>query len=179
MAIVWTFVIMTGALSVTFFQYRNEANLYRITKQKGNVQVIRNGNKTSVPFEALVPGDLVQVTPGMAFADMLLVDSEVTLVDESAITGEATPVGKTPMDPSLGKQQYSRLSHKRCTIMAGTTILEADESSRAIVLSTASFTARGELLREIFSFKRHQFKFDVEVPIVITILFFYAIFGFA
>eukprot|EP00934_Nitzschia_sp_Nitz4_P008467 Nitzschia sp. Nitz4//scaffold97_size77645//7752//12969//NITZ4_005511-RA/size77645-processed-gene-0.50-mRNA-1//-1//CDS//3329560635//8457//frame0 len=179
MAIVWTFVIMTGALTVTYFQYRNETNLFRITKQVGKVEVVRDGRKNKIAFEEMVPGDLVCLSSGMAFADMLLVDSEAILVDESAITGEATPVGITPMDATLGKDFYSRLLHKRNTLLAGTTVLESDESALAIVLSTASFTARGELLREIMSYKRHQFKFDVEVPIVITILFFYAIFGFA
>jgi magnesium-transporting ATPase (P-type) len=35
------------------------------------------------------------------------------------------------------------------------------------------------MLREIFSFERHQFKFDSEVKLVLVILMFYAIFCFA
>ena len=47
-----------------------------------------------------------------------------------------------------------------------------------VVLQTGSFTAKGELLRDMISFRRHTFKFDSEVPIVIGILVLYAVFAF-
>lgn len=170
-------VVFLGALSVSFFHYRNEANLFRITKIVGEVQVIRDGQVESLSYEELVPGDVIIVTEGLAYCDMALANCGYMLVDESALTGEATPVGKSAIDPAIGNQMYNGLVHKRETVMAGTTIVECD-GCRAIVLRTASYTSRGELIRDIYSFKRHQFKFDIEIPIVITILVFYAIFGF-
>ena len=178
MALVWTTVILTGALSVSFFQYRNEANLYRITKISGEVQVIRDGQVQSISYDELVPGGVIIVTEGLAYCDMALVNCGYMLVDESALTGEATPVGKNAVDSTIGKQRYNYLVHKRETVMAGTAIVECDEC-RAIALHTASYTSRGELIRDIYSFKRHQFKFDAESPIVVTILALYSIFGFA
>jgi P-type E1-E2 ATPase len=177
MAVVWTIVVTSGALVVSFFQYRNERSLYKITKTKGDVEVLRNGQTTTIPHQDLVPGDVISVSKGTAFCDMVVVSSHTALVDESALTGEATPVGKTAVDRVAGNDDFSQVKHKRHIILAGTTVVECDRV-RAIVRQTASFTARGELIRDIYSYKRHQFKFDIEVPIVITILFFYAIFGF-
>ena len=177
MAIVWSIVILSSAFSVGYFQYRNESSLYQITHVFGDVDVIRDGQTQTIPFDDLVPGDVMLVHDGDAYCDMVLVAAGYTLVDESALTGEATPVGKTAIDPTIGRQTYSTTGHKRHTIMAGTSILECD-NTRAIVLNTASYTARGEMIRDIYSYKRHQFKFDMEVPIVISLLFCYALFGF-
>jgi len=145
----------------------------------GTAQVLRDNSFDEVDQKQLVPGDVVKVEPGVTYCDMVLVSGTV-LVDESALTGESTPQAKAPMtqlDSTAVKQDYSRTSHKRYTVSAGTTILEAEDTI-AIVTQTGSFTAKGELLREIFSFRRHNFKFDTEVAIVIGMLVLYAVFGF-
>lgn len=178
MALVWMFVILAGLTVVVIFQYRNEDSLYQLTRISGMVRVVREGDTKEIPQEELVPGDVLLVDTGMAFCDMLLVEGGATLVDEGALTGEAHPIGKLPVDRSLGDQAYDVTTHKRSTILAGTRVIES-ENGRAICLKTASFTARGELIRDIFTYKRHQFKFDTEVPIVLAILICYAIFGFA
>lgn len=177
MAFTWTILISTAALSVAFCQYRNECSLYKITETTGDVKVIRDGATVTIPHQELVPGDIVCVEGGIAFADMVVVSTTCLLIDESALTGESNHVGKVAIDPNIGNEEYDDKRHKRNTIFAGTTILETDET-RAIVIKTGSFTSKGELIRDIYSFSRHKFKFDVEVPIVITILFFYAIFAF-
>jgi P-type Mg2+ transporter len=178
MALVWLFVILAGLTVVVLFQYRNEDNLYQLTLISGVVQVVREGETIEIPQDELVPGDVVCVSAGTAFCDMLLIEGGATLVDEGALTGEAHPIGKMPVDRTLGEQVYDIKTHKRSTILAGTRVIQS-ESGRAICLKTASFTARGELIRDIFTYKRHQFKFDSEVPIVLAILLCYAIFAFA
>lgn len=177
MAITWTIVITMSALTVTFFQYRNDCSLYELTKTAGQVKVKRAGETVTISKDDLVPGDVMELDAGLTHCDMVVVETTAILVDESALTGEATPVAKTPVDEADG-ESYERIRHKRHTILAGTSVLETDDTC-AVVLQTASYTARGELLREIYSHKRHLFKFDVEVPVVITILFLYAIIGFA
>lgn len=178
MAFTWSILIITAALAVSFFQYRNESSLYQITKIVGDVKVIRDGLTKTIPHQQLVPGDVVIVEDGVAFCDMVVVSTKSLLVDESALTGESNYVGKVEIDPSQGSsEEYDTKRHKRNTVFAGTTILENDDT-RAIVTKTASFTARGELIRDIYSFNRHRFKFDVEVPIVLAILLFYAITAF-
>ena len=185
MAFTWGLVVLVSAFAVSTVQYKNDCNLYRITQVSGEVEVIRDGKTMMVSQDDLVPDDVISVRPGLAYCDMVLVSAARVLVDESALTGEATPVGKVSLDPHQSKDNvYDEIKvNKKNIIFAGTTILEAsttDKSganSRAIVLKTALYTARGELIRDIFSYKRQIFKFDTEVPIVITILFFYALFG--
>ena len=141
MALVWAFVVSCGALAVTFFQYRNEVSLFQLSKQDGMAEVIRNGRYEEIPHQQLVPGDLVLVTQrGDVFADMVVVASGTTLVDESALTGEANPIGKTAIDPMEGSAPYSQKKHKQHTLLCGTSILET-HATKAIVTQTASFSA--------------------------------------
>ena len=178
MAFTWGIVIITGVLVISFLEYRNDRNLYRLTHVEGEVEVLRDGQKVVLSQDQLVPGDVITVQPGTSFVDMVIVDSTRVLVDESALTGEANPVGKSPLDPLLAKQVYNgQKDNKRNTVFAGTSVLECAEDSRAIVLQTASYTARGELIRDIFSYRRQIFKFDTEIPVVVTLLCFYACIG--
>ena len=181
MAFVHGSVIFTGGLTVAFFRYRNDANLYKLSHVEGEVQCQRNGQLMTVPQIDLVPGDVVVIQPGITYCDMALVQSSSVIhVDEANLTGESTPMAKTAVDPADGTKPYDMVTLKKHTIYAGTTILETDQAhNTALVVSTGSYTSKGELLRNVFSYKRHQFKFDTEVGFVITILFFYAIFGFA
>jgi cation-transporting ATPase 13A3/4/5 len=105
---------------------------------------------------------------------MVLIREDI-LVDESALTGESNPIPKSAVDET-DRSPYQR--QKRHTLQAGTTVVECDDLAIAVVTQTGSFTTKGELLRDIFSFQRHQFKFDVEVPIVLMILFVYTIIAF-
>ena len=180
MALVWTVVVLTSGLSVSYFHFRNLRTLFAITNVWGDSQVLRDGKFVTMDQKYLVPGDVVKIQPGITFCDMVFTSGGATLVDESALTGETTPQAKTPInkiESELAKVNYNRTVHKRHTISAGTTILESD-GGVGIVLQTGSFTAKGELLRDIISFNRHKFKFDSEIPIVIGILFLYAIFAF-
>jgi len=177
MGFTWGLVIITGALAVSILQHRNDCNLYRLTHVTGEVEVTRDSKKIRISQDELVPGDVITVEPCVSFCDMVLVESTRVLVDESALTGEANPVGKSPLDPFLAKEEYNDVSYKRSTIFAGTTIMETSDNSRAIVMKTASYTARGELIRDIFSYRRQTFKFDTEIPIVVTILCLYACVG--
>jgi cation-transporting ATPase 13A3/4/5 len=179
MALTWTFVILIGGLTVSYFQYRNDRNLYKITHITGEISVLRDGEMVQLSPKELVPGDIVEVRPGTTYCDMVVLSTSSIMIDESALTGEATPKLKASIrEAESSAADYSSEKHKRHTIWAGTLVLETD-NTRAMVTQTASYTARGELIRDIYSYKRHQFKFDVEVPIVIAILFFYAIFGFS
>jgi cation-transporting ATPase 13A3/4/5 len=179
MALVQTFIVSSGGLIISFFQYRNEKNLYRITNIKGTVSVIRDGNIITINQKDIVPGDVTVVQPGPIFADMVLVDGlSHIVVDESALTGEATPTAKFPLNSLESTSKYSYATHKKHTLSAGTSVIETDGQVLAVVLATGSHTSKGELLRDILSYQRHKFKFDTEVKIVIFILFLYSIVGF-
>jgi P-type E1-E2 ATPase len=178
MATTWLVVILVGASVSAYFQYRSSMELYQLSVVTGMVEVARNGKQTTIEQSNLVPDDLVHLQPGKVFCDMVVVNADNLIVEESSLTGEGIPVPKFAMNPTQnGHEYYSHTDHRRHTILAGTTILEA-EDALAIVISTSSYSTRGTLLREIFSQDRHLFKFDVEVPIILSILAVYAMFGF-
>lgn len=187
LAMVHGTVITVGGFSVAWFRYRNERNLYQLTHVEGTVEVLRDGlDNSRVGVEALVPGDVVVVEEGKVHADMVLIDTgnhQGVLLDESGLTGESAPVAKTSIKGTLnssnGSQSYDSLKHKNHTIAAGTTVLESkSDDCLAVVTSTGSYTSKGKLLREVFSYERHRFKFDEQVPIVIAILLLESVVGF-
>lgn len=110
--------------------------------------------------------------PGVAFSDVVVLKSSRILVDESALTGESTPVFKVGVDPSLRYHNYSQMRHKSFTISAGTRVLEVDDINGAlgIVMTTGSFTTKGRLLTDVFSYQSHNFEFMDEVKVVLFIL---------
>ena len=182
MGVVQTIVRVIGGLAVAYVKYTNDCSLYRLSLSSGNVKVLRDQSFVTLPQQALVPGDVIVVTPGIAPCDMILISAPHVIVDESALTGEANPVAKTEIDPTEGNDRlYIPKTHKKHTIFAGTTILESnpDNQDLAVVTHTGTFTAKGELLRDILFYERHRFKFDIEVELVVVILFLYAMLTFA
>jgi P-type Ca2+ transporter type 2C len=179
MAVTWGLVILIGAVVTTYFRFQNCKSLYKLSIVSGEVQAARNGKQVTVPQRDIVPGDLIHIQPGRVFCDMVVICADTLVVDESDLTGEATPMAKTSIDSiHNGDEIYNRTTHKRHTVLAGTTVMEA-EDALAIVIATSSYSTRGVLIREIFSYRRGIFKFDVEIPMIMTILFMYAIFGFS
>ena len=66
-----------------------------------SARVLRDGQWQDIPSRELVPGDLVEVTPGDYFpADGLLVSGSGLQVDESTLTGESLPVAKRILEPA-------------------------------------------------------------------------------
>jgi hypothetical protein len=179
MAVIHGSVILSGGLCVSWFRYRNETNLYLLTHTDGDVIVRRNNTTETIRQEDLVPGDVVHVEPGQVYMDMVVISSQGLLVDESALTGESNPVAKTAVKDTDLSMRYHPLTHKKHTVSAGTTVMEAEvDQNWAVVVATGSWTSKGELLRDVFRYERHQFKFDVEVGFVIALLFFYSMFCF-
>ncbi len=63
-----------------------------------------HAEKTEVPFEALVPGDLIHLSAGdMVPADLRLITAKDLFVSQSALTGESMPVEKTDTVAAAGR----------------------------------------------------------------------------
>jgi magnesium-transporting ATPase (P-type) len=137
-------------------------------------RALRDGDFKSISVTEIVPGDVVLLEPGTAHCDMVVLQGNCIMVDESALTGECTPVLKKALDDALDEAPYNPKRHATFTISAGTEILETEEKARslALVLATGSFTVKGELLTDVCSYQRHQFLFDAEVHLVLAILLF-------
>jgi magnesium-transporting ATPase (P-type) len=170
---IWAMVLLTACI-VSWFRFRGAQVLHRISHVNDEAIVLRDGELVTINQVGLVPGDVVKLTPGVVHCDMLLMTGE-TLVDESTLTGEATPQAKSPVDPR-DDQKYNPVTHKKQTLSAGTSVIECDDSSFALVMKTASNTTKGEILRNVLVFRQHAIKFRSELPIVVSILATYSTF---
>lgn len=176
MAIPYFIIIITGGVIVSIFEYQNKSGLFEFSRVCGSVETLREGKYTSIQQQELVPGDVVMIREGLCFCDMVLLEGSGLLVDESAQTGECTPVTKTAIDKQTRMEVYCPKKDKTQTILAGTTVIHCfDGNNLGLVVNTGSFTSKGELVREMTSFSRHQFKFDIEIEFVFMILIIYGL----
>lgn len=125
-----------------------------------------------IPVAEAVPGDVLVIRAGEVYCDLVILKGSRILMDESALTGESTPVLKLEVDPKSRHIVYDESFHSLHTISAGTEVLEVDANVNCLglVMQTGSFTSKGEILTEVLSYERHKFKFDDEVKLVLCIL---------
>jgi cation transport ATPase len=100
-------VIITFLLLGRFFEARSKgrasAAITRLLERGAReARVLRDGVEVTVPADALVPGDRMVIRPG----DKVPTDGRVveggSSFDESMLTGESAPVGKTVGDEVFG-----------------------------------------------------------------------------
>ncbi len=101
---------------------------------------LREGSRSELPAEELVPGDMVvlgaeEVVP----ADLRLLEGEELRVGEAALTGESVPVAKTP-DPVDGD---APLAERTCMLYKGTSIAEG--TATGVVVATGMDTELGTI----------------------------------
>jgi magnesium-transporting ATPase (P-type) len=106
--------------------------------------VIRDAREQDIPSAELVPGDLVLLTSGTRVpADLRLVRVTSLEVDESLLTGESSPVGKTdsPVDPSVQVTDRSSMAFMGSVVASG--------RGRGIVVATGLRTELGGIAESI------------------------------
>jgi Mg2+-importing ATPase len=113
------------------------------------------GKKIEVPFEDLVPGDLIYLSAGdMIPADVRLIQSKDLFISQSALTGESIPVEKydvlasvveksTQLNSSINSNPMER--NNLCFM--GTSVVSG--AGEAIVVATGENTYFGSLAKEI------------------------------
>jgi hypothetical protein len=197
MGLVNTLVYSLGGLSIAHVTYTNMVMLGKLVEANTlvNVRVIRNHHVKVIPAALLVPGDLFIVDEGPCVVDAVILRGQA-IVDESSLTGESMPVHKVAIDKtssasgsvfSAGSKEaakadeYNASRHKKHTLWAGTSIMQGGgEFGEAIglVLKTGGDTDKGKQVGEILFQDPPRFKFDVQVKVVVLILFCFAIFSF-
>lgn len=61
MALVATFVRVTGGLVVAFFKYMGDKSLYQLLVTEGTVEVVRDGELRILDQTDVVPGDIIRL----------------------------------------------------------------------------------------------------------------------
>jgi magnesium-transporting ATPase (P-type) len=113
---------------------------------------------------------VIALERGPALCDAVILRGTHVVLDESALTGEVTPVAKRELDEEMRGSAYASEIQTTNTIFAGTNVQEVDEGDLALVTATGSFTAKGGLLTAVLSFERHKPLFEDDLLIVVLIL---------
>ncbi len=143
-AIIAAIVLGSGLLS--FFQeYRASAAMEALLKRVSHeASVVRDGRTATVPAEELVAGDIVELNAGdLIPADGVLLDAKDFFVVQSAMTGEAFPVQKSP-----GKSaEDAGLAGRTNAVFMGTSVRSG--TARAVVAVTGASTEFGAIAGEL------------------------------
>ena len=96
-------LILGGKLLEHLTKERASESVRKLLELRPRVaHLIRNGEVSDVPVEDLAPGDLVEIKPGERIPADGTVQSGASEADESLLTGESTPVRKTPGSSVIG-----------------------------------------------------------------------------
>ena len=116
---------------------RAVAALREMTAAHANV--VRDGERRTVPTTTLVPGDIVVIAEGDTVpADARLIDATALQTAEAALTGESVPVSK-----SVAPVAADDIGDRRCMLFSGTTAVYGH--GRAVVTATGMHTEMGRI----------------------------------
>ncbi len=146
---------------------------YQVTYENGDVKSL--SEKREIPFEELVPGDIIYLSAGdMIPADVRLIQSKDLFISQSALTGESMPVEKYD---TLGNifEKSSQLNNcssknpleRNNLCFLGTSVISG--AAEAIVIKTGSDTYFGSLAKHIIG-HRTLTSFDKGVNSVTWVL---------
>ena len=99
--------------------------------------VSRDGQRCEVPFEELVPGDIVHLSAGdMVPADVRLLSAKDVFVSQAALTGESLPVEKLEQEPSGSPAGTNALGRANLCFM-GTNLVSGTATALVILTGHA------------------------------------------
>ncbi|HEY3274318.1 MAG TPA: magnesium-translocating P-type ATPase, partial [Methanocella sp.] len=139
--------------------------------------VVRDGRETEVPFEEIVPGDIIVLNAGDGVpGDGRVIESKNLFVDEAALTGEAYPVEKTPADLPAD----TSLAKRTNALFMGTHVMSG--SATMLVVRTGKATEFGKVSQRL-TFGQPETEFERGVRrfgyllLEVTMLLIFAIFA--
>jgi Ca2+-transporting ATPase len=137
---VFAVLLINGAIGfVTEMRaIRSMESLQEMTEVETRIR--RAGDDREIPAEDLVPGDIVILDAGdIVPADLRVIDPSKLQVDESALTGESVPVGKTsePLDEDVPLAERENMLYKGTYLTRGT--------AEAVVVATGPDTELGQI----------------------------------
>ncbi len=129
--------------------------------------VSRDGRRCEVPFDELVPGDIVHLSAGdMVPADVRLLTAKDVFVSQSALTGESLPVEKLEQEPPASRAAADVLARANLCFM-GTNLVSGTATALAVL--TGARTQFGSLAKTVVN-QRAVTSFDKGVNRVTWVL---------
>jgi len=136
-------VVVINAIIGFIQEGKAEAALAAIRKMLSlSAHVLRDGRRTTIPAEELVPGDVVLLESGDKVpADLRLLEVKNLRVEEAALTGESEPTEKSAEAVAPDVPLGDRL----CMAYAGTLVTFGQ--ARGVVVATGQATEIGRISR--------------------------------
>lgn len=124
-----------------FTEYKAIRSMESLQKLSSTTTKVRRGGEVQeIPAEELVPGDIVVLESGDAIAaDLRLIKASNLQVNESSLTGESVPVGKTlkPLDSDVSLAERHNMLYKGTALTRG--------SGSGVVVATGMKTELGHI----------------------------------
>ncbi|KAJ2077830.1 hypothetical protein H4R24_004885 [Coemansia sp. RSA 988] len=155
MACVQLGVILASAVVKVVIRQQSERRIKRLAERRSGCRVLRDGEWAHVDTAALVPGDVVAAEDDMELMFDGCVLGGGAVVDESALTGEATPVRKLPLPSGNSAFDIRAGAGRVHTILAGTRIQQKADgadgglATHILVLRTRTQTDKGQLVQRM------------------------------
>ncbi len=168
-------ITMFSILTTVYQTYRYRKRLAALAHYTCEVQVMQpGGSVATLNSTELVPGDVIVVHPGILPADLALLRGEA-IVDENMLTGEAVPVRKVSYVPDVDGPNYDADVCKSCTLYGGTTVAQVrpggvERMALGVVVRTAFWTAKGQLMKSILFPRAHKDSFAKDSMTFIAVM---------
>ncbi|KAK3281417.1 hypothetical protein CYMTET_10791 [Cymbomonas tetramitiformis] len=163
---------------------RNQRIVSDITDAMCPVTVLRGSQWQVIDSYYLVPGDKVELRPGMTVVCDMAVTEGLCVCDESSLSGEGMPVHKTALPDDWTQQYTPQGPGARYTLFAGSQVMHAhgstpNKAAHAVVIATGISTNKGAMISGILYQHLMVFKYDEELPVALILLGVYAAICFA
>lgn len=140
-AVIGAVVLINAGIGL-FTESYAEKTINALTRtETAEALVLRDGSQASIPSDRIVPGDVLALLPGHQVpADARLLRTQRLTIDESALTGESVPVGKS--HEFLGNED-TPLGDRENMVYMGTYVTGG--SGLALVVATGTQTEIGHI----------------------------------
>ena len=134
-------VIAVNAVVGFIQEYRAEQSVAALRRlATTRARVLRGGREHEIDSRLLVPGDIVSIESGMRVAaDARILSSQALEADESLLTGESAPVGKSAAPVAT----ESSLADRTSMLYMGSVITRG--RGRSLIVATGSETEIGAI----------------------------------
>jgi magnesium-transporting ATPase (P-type) len=139
-------ILLANALLGFSQEYKSERALEELKKYLSYITIVfREGQKRTIDTKELVPGDLVYLAIGdIVPAEIRLLETDELLTNESALTGESTPVDKIASPIALDHPLPHQLVN---TALMSSTVLNS--SGMGLVVATGRPTYFGRVVSSL------------------------------
>ena len=149
---IMTIVVLNGVLGYLQESRAEKALAALKNMTSPQVQVLRNGRKVAVDSPQLVPGDIIFLEAGDRIcADGQIIEASNLQVRESALTGEAHAVQKSPQ---TGLAAETSLGDRLNMVFTGTEVLQG--RAKAVVTTTGMETELGKIAQMLQSVESEE-----------------------